>query len=61
MNFSDESKKKKDPIAVELGRRGGKASANKLAKNLNKAQRRQLGKDLAKARWAKARKGGTSR
>lgn len=43
--------KKKNPAAVELGRKGGKARI----KNLTKAQRRQLGKDLAAARWNTAK------
>jgi hypothetical protein len=41
--------KKKDPAAVALGRRGGKASRANLAPE----QRTALAKKAAAARWAK--------
>ena len=41
--------KKKDPAAVKLGRRGGKANMAKLSKE----QRSALGKLAAAARWGK--------
>jgi hypothetical protein len=53
-------KHKKDPLAVELGRRGGLAAAGKggrirMAK-MTARQRRALAKKAIKARWAKWRK-----
>ncbi len=42
----------KDPAAVKLGRKGGKATAKKLTK----AQRRANALKAIRARWAKAKK-----
>jgi hypothetical protein len=39
--------KKKDPAAVELGRKGGKASAKKLTRE----QRKEKARKAAQARW----------
>ncbi|HUO81503.1 MAG TPA: RNA-binding protein [Gammaproteobacteria bacterium] len=39
----------KNPAAVELGRKGGAARANKLTKT----QRQKIAKKAAKARWGK--------
>lgn len=39
----------KDPAAVQLGRKGGKARA----KALSAAQRQAIARKAAKARWAK--------
>lgn len=41
----------KDPYAVALGRKGGKATARKLSK----AQRQESARRAAQARWAKAK------
>jgi hypothetical protein len=46
--------KKKDPAAVSLGAKGGKARA----KNLSKKQLSEIGKAAAASRWSK--KGGKS-
>ena len=43
---------KKNPAAVQLGRRGGKATA----KNLTPEERRQSARKAAQARWAKEKK-----
>ena len=40
---------KKNPAAVELGRRGGKATA----RNLSAEERKQIATKAARARWAK--------
>ena len=44
--------KKKNPAAVELGRKGGKTSAEKLTD----AQRKEKARKAAQARWAKRHK-----
>jgi hypothetical protein len=44
---------KKDPAAVRLGRRGGKAYAEKHTEQQRKEQARRA----AQARWAKEKKG----
>jgi hypothetical protein len=44
--------KKKNPAAVELGRRGGKASAEKLTNQERQAKARKA----ARARWTKRQK-----
>ncbi|HTS59193.1 MAG TPA: hypothetical protein VMH03_16735 [Terriglobales bacterium] len=41
----------KNPAAVALGRKGGKATAHKL----NKVQRQESARRAAQARWAKAK------
>jgi hypothetical protein len=43
---------KKDPAAVQLGRKGGKAAA----KNRSKAERAEQARKAAQARWSKAQK-----
>jgi len=43
--------KKKNPAAIELGRRGGRASARKLTDE----QRKEKARKAAQARWAKKR------
>ncbi|MCH7471720.1 hypothetical protein IIA79_02050 [bacterium] len=43
--------REKDPAAVSLGRKGGKARAEKLSK----AERRKIAREAAKARWDKER------
>lgn len=64
--------KKKDPSAVALGRRGGKARAERLSadelsaigkkgakerlKSLSSSQRQEIARKAVNARWAKARK-----
>lgn len=42
----------KNPHAVALGRKGGKARVQKLSKE----QRVEIARNAAKARWAKGRK-----
>jgi hypothetical protein len=42
----------KNPAAVALGRRGGKATA----KNLTEEQRKESARKAAQARWAKEKK-----
>lgn len=42
--------KKKNPAAVQLGRKGGQATAKKLTPE----QRKESAKKAAEARWAKA-------
>lgn len=44
--------KKKNPAAVELGRKGGKTSAKKLTGE----QRREKARIAAQARWTKRQK-----
>jgi hypothetical protein len=44
----------KDPLAVELGRRGGKARTLKLTGE----RRREIASKAARARWAKQKKSG---
>jgi hypothetical protein len=41
--------KKKNPAAVQLGRKGGKASAEKLTQE----QRKEKARKAAQARWSK--------
>ena len=43
----------KDPLAVELGRRGGLKGKGRWAK-LSPEQRKELGRSLVYARWRKA-------
>jgi aminoglycoside phosphotransferase len=43
---------KKNPAAVHLGRKGGKAAA----KNRTKKERAELARKAARARWSKAQK-----
>lgn len=50
--------KKKDPAAVALGRRGGRARVPKGFAVLTKAERIAKAKEGAEARWANKKKGG---
>lgn len=43
----------KDPLAVELGRRGGLKGGKARAAQMSKAERTALAKKAAQARWAK--------
>lgn len=43
----------KDPLAVELGRRGGKKGGAARAAKLTPEQRSEIAKKAAAARWAK--------
>lgn len=45
--------KRKDPAAVSLGRRGGKAKVPKGTSMLSKKERVRRAKEAAKARWGK--------
>jgi hypothetical protein len=45
--------KEKDPIAVELGRRGGLKGGRARARNLSASQLSRIGKMGAEARWKK--------
>ncbi len=51
-------KKKKDPAAVALGRRGGRASAKARMKKLTPEQRTEYARNAANARWS-SKKGPT--
>ena len=44
----------KDPLAVELGRRGGKKGGPARAKKLTPEQRQEIARKAARARWGKA-------
>lgn len=44
--------KVKDPLAVELGRRGGLKGGKARAEKLSQKQRRNIAKKAAKARWS---------
>ncbi len=44
----------KDPLAVELGRRGGLKGGAARAAKLSPEQRREIAKKAAAARWGKA-------
>jgi hypothetical protein len=46
----------KDPLAVELGRRGGLIGGKNRWKGVSTAERRKLTSAAAKARWKKPRK-----
>jgi len=43
----------KDPLAVELGRRGGKKGGKARAAKLSKKRRSEIAKKAAQARWRK--------
>jgi hypothetical protein len=45
--------KKKDPRAVQLGRRGGIASAKARAEKIPPERRREIAQAAARARWQK--------
>jgi len=44
---------KKDPAAVELGRRGGLKSAETRSRRLSPTKRKAIAKKAAKVRWSK--------
>jgi hypothetical protein len=46
-------KPEKDPLAVELGRRGGLKGGKARATKLSPAKRKQIARKAAKARWSK--------
>jgi len=50
---SSTKKKKKNPYAVALGRKGGLKGGRARADKLNAEERRQIAQKAAKARWAK--------
>jgi len=50
---TEAGEKPKDPLAVELGRRGGLKGGKARARNLSSAKRREIAKKAAKARWSK--------
>ena len=43
----------KDPLAVELGRRGGRKGGKARAAKMTKKQRSESARKAARARWAK--------
>jgi hypothetical protein len=45
------ARKKKDPAAVALGRKGGRASAKARMKKLTPEQRTEFARNAANARW----------
>ena len=49
--------KEKDPLAVELGRRGGKKGGAARAAKLTPERRREIARNAAEARWSKAPQG----
>lgn len=49
----ESTESKKDPAAVELGRRGGLKGGKARAEKLSKAERIAISKKAAKARWHK--------
>ncbi len=51
---ASEDKPKKNPVAVELGRLGGKKGGPARAKRLSKKRRTEIAKKAAKARWRKS-------
>ena len=48
-----EQKPTKDPLAVELGRRGGLKGGKARASKLTPEQRREIAKKAAASRWSK--------
>ena len=54
VHFATQGKEKlKDPLAVELGRRGGLKGGKARKEALSAHQRSAIAKKAAKARWAK--------
>lgn len=45
----------KDPLAVELGRRGGLKGGKARARKLSPERRREIAKKAAEARWGQSR------
>src|SRR5919201_3903965 len=58
---SSNSEEKKDPHAVELGRRGGLKGGKARAAKLSKEERSESARKAAQARWAKQGKRGPAR
>jgi len=52
---TQEGKPAKDPLAVELGRRGGLKGGKARAAKLSAKKRSQIAKKAAKARWSSSR------
>jgi hypothetical protein len=48
--------KKKNPAAVALGRLGGLKSAKGRMEKINPEERKEIARNAARTRWAKARK-----
>lgn len=48
--------KEKDPLAVELGRRGGLKGGKARAASLSASERSEIAKKAAQSRWGKAPK-----
>lgn len=53
---TESSEKPKDPLAVELGRRGGLKGGKARAEKLSSAKRKAIAKRAAVARWARRTK-----
>ena len=51
--FEDHEPDKKNPAAVELGRRGGKKGGVARAKKLTAERRSEIAKQAARSRWQK--------
>jgi len=49
------AKKRKNPMAVALGRRGGKKGGPARAANMTAQQRSEAARNAVMARWAKAK------
>lgn len=49
------SRRRKNPAAVALGRKGGLKSAKARMEKIPQAERRRIASDAARARWAKER------
>jgi hypothetical protein len=50
---SEDNADQKDPMAVELGRRGGRKGGNARAASLTGSERSEIARKAAAARWAK--------
>jgi hypothetical protein len=50
---TEAGEKPKDPLAVELGRRGGLKGGKARAEKLSAKQRREIAKKAARARWSR--------
>lgn len=49
------ARKRKNPYAVALGRRGGKIGGKVRAANMTPAERSESARNAVKARWEKAK------
>jgi len=52
----DEVEDKRDPAAVELGRRGGLVGGKARARSMSSARRKKIAQIAAKSRWQNAKK-----